>query len=272
MIFASPRIHWCVLLVAALLNAPRVEAAICVGLREGIHNRIAKFFYGEIGVVARRYKFNLNKPLARGSSGAVYLGEAPTDLRLSNGKVVPRGLQVIVKVAGSDDLLMTKFLTNEFVMAQRLGDTCSCFLGSTIADGALVREWIPGSVTLVAFMDPDHLRSLGPQVTPQLITDFKSQLNSIFEVLRKSNIVHGDIHPSNVLVVEENNVYRLKLIDFGAAAVLGGFPAYDDQSVGIRTFRPGYASGNQINYGPASFVDDEKGAQTLFEWLDRFHH
>ena len=86
----------------------------------------------------------------------------------------------------------------------------------------LLKEFIPGETLDIWWKNEKKTKNLNK------LKLFISQSVPIFNELKKQNIVHNDIKPSNFIVNEENSDFQLSLIDFGLAHSI---PAKNDGEV-----------------------------------------
>jgi serine/threonine protein kinase len=75
----------------------------------------------------------------------------------------------------------------------------------------LVKAFVPG-ISL-----DQYWKKLGEKQKIPFLFHLLQQLAPLFEELRKKGIVHGDIKPSNIIILEENESFHVALIDFGLA-------------------------------------------------------
>lgn len=92
-----------------------------------------------------------------------------------------------------------------------------------------------------------------------------AQLERGLEVLEAAGLVHSDLKPGNVLVGPRG---RVKIIDFGIAADVGGYPPYPGYE-GRRGGDYQYVSESQLRNGPAALEDDRHAVDVLLGFRPR---
>jgi serine/threonine-protein kinase len=108
-------------------------------------------------------------------------------------------------------------------------------------------EWVAGADAMVA---ADGLRDRGEASSERHLLALCTDVAAAFADVHESGLLHGDVHPSNVLVDKSGNV---RLIDFGLAREIealdaqdqrGGVPFYYDPELAraLRTRQPAAAS------------------------------
>lgn len=80
-----------------------------------------------------------------------------------------------------------------------------------------------------------YLKSNNQSIEPKLLTEIAIKLAETIAILHRNNIVHGDIKPTNVILIDRNPV----LIDFGSACIIHGDNSY---SHGSSFTTPNYTS------------------------------
>jgi len=208
--------------------------------------------------------------LGEGRQGATYVGIAPEAITLSNGRVIQKGEAVVVKAPKSSLLRKNNLIEREYSFYERLGNSGEGFVGSAMHGPFLVQEYFPKAITLKKFLEElsDYRSQL--QFSPTLKADFMRQLSAAGEALKEKGVVHGDLDPSNILVIAEGDRYILKVIDFGSAALVGDYPQYLFGLIAERTCHAEIASPNVQRNGPASVADDAWALNVVSKILDSY--
>ena len=241
--------------------APSSHGGICRNVAAAVYY----WWIGADGALAK-LKVNRNIKVGKGDFGSVYVGYSPEQVKLSNEKTIKGGDRVAVKVASPEEF-SKEAIRNEIKMANKLASQSIHFLGLKRFGGILVSEYYPNSMNLRDFMRPDNLKVLGSRYNKALIEEFSRQLDAALDVLQKNKIVHGDIATSNILVVQENGAFVLKLIDFGSAAFVGEYPFYEG-GVGVRMYHFPFASPGEREDEPASYTDDRYSVNKVLERMN----
>ena len=104
----------------------------------------------------------------------------------------------------------------------------------------------------------------GPLDVPEAVT-IARQMASALAAVHERGVVHGDVTPSNALVVSSDPP-AVKLVDFGLAAIAGEAFAEEDSEFVLGT--PAYISPEQLRGLPATDRSDQYGlGAVLFELL-----
>ncbi|MFN9290154.1 MAG: protein kinase domain-containing protein, partial [Planctomyces sp.] len=116
-------------------------------------------------------------------------------------------------------------------------------------------QYIPGSMTL-----HDWLLLHGRLRWPQLL-DAAQQMAIGLHAAHAQGVYHRDLKPANVLCWQDGDILRIRLLDFGIAAVVQG-PGHHGQGPGT----PGYSHpGVQVAQALQGFSQDFYGfAATLY--------
>lgn len=123
------------------------------------------------------------------------------------------GTPAVIKISHGTNESVVKTLEHEARVLERLdGKLSPRFLGTAkFGDRfCLVMSWCPGtSCSVVA----DELRATGPRAAAKLLR-LSHAIAHCYADLHASGVIHGDVHPRNILVDANGAV---KLIDFGLA-------------------------------------------------------
>ncbi|AKF06831.1 serine/threonine-protein kinase [Sandaracinus amylolyticus] len=100
------------------------------------------------------------------------------------------------------------------------------------AGPAIVLEWVDGSSLDEELRDPtiDRARTL----------DLAIQVLRAVRAVHRCGFVHGDLKPSNVLIEQEPDAPRVRLVDFGLASPIHGVDANDPSRSGVIIGTPCY--------------------------------
>lgn len=154
-------------------------------------------------------RYRIDRLIGAGGFGTVYLA---TQLRLE----MPVALKVFKPVSGHDRRRALKRFETEGAIACRVQhpSAVKVFDFAIYADciAYLVMEYIDG-VALEARMDA--LRGCSEETVLRLLLPVCDALAAAHAV----GVVHRDVKPSNILICERRGRERIKLIDFGIAAL-----------------------------------------------------
>ena len=126
--------------------------------------------------------------------------------------VLPDGRLVAVKIVGSRSGLGADALEREAaVLAHLDGSIAPALVGRGETDGAawLAMEWCHGASVSAAAAG---LR--GATSSPAALLRLAARVAEAYAALHRADVVHGDVHPGNVVVSPAGEV---RLIDFGLA-------------------------------------------------------
>jgi tetratricopeptide (TPR) repeat protein len=177
---------------------------------------------------ARLGRYRIERLIGRGGMGAVYLAT----------QVEPVKRQVAVKVClerrlAAEDL--SRFLVERQVLARMSHPAIAQLLdGGTLEDGSpyFVMEYVDGCGVL-RFAEQ---RGLDLEQRLRLFREFCHGV----EHAHRRGVIHCDLKPSNLLVVEVEGRLQPKVIDFGIARALA-----QDGAAGSSAGTPGYMSPEQ---------------------------
>ncbi len=189
--------------------------------------------------------YRVERPIARGGMGAVYL------VRRADGDI---DYDVALKVLRADldtPSWHRRFLAERQVLA-RIGHRGIARLidAGTLPDGRpwFAMEYVEGR-PIVEYCERAALR------IPDRIELFSEVCDAVAHAHRHL-VVHRDIKPANVLVTDSGEV---KLLDFGIAKLLEGAADEDASAhtkVGLRLMTPDYAAPEQLRGEPVTTATD----------------
>lgn len=120
---------------------------------------------------------------------------------------MPVIIKLLKQPAGND----VQELIREYDFLSKLNNTSvtpkSIFLSQAKEPIYFVQEYIEG-LSMPQFIDQNK------NSTPAIILSVAERVLKAFGEIHKKNIIHGDIHPSNIIVTTNN---QIKIIDFGLA-------------------------------------------------------
>ncbi|HEX2689255.1 MAG TPA: protein kinase [Kofleriaceae bacterium] len=155
--------------------------------------------------------FILLERIGEGGFGRVYRGEQPT-----------LGRKVVVKVLHERlrgrDVLLQRFLREAQLAARLAHPYVAHIYGFDGEDDGLVwiaMEYVHGTTL------KQWLRDHGPMSLEQLVPLFEG-IAEVVQSAHDHEIVHRDLTPANVMVIERGDRLIPKLLDFGVAKLLGG--------------------------------------------------
>jgi serine/threonine protein kinase len=79
----------------------------------------------------------------------------------------------------------------------------------------LVMEFISGR------MLSDQIHDGGP-MQPELATKIIAQVLEALSYAHRNGIIHRDLKPDNIILIDDNNSFKIKVLDFGIARMVGG--------------------------------------------------
>lgn len=142
--------------------------------------------------------FLVIKILGRGSYGSVYL------VQDKNGNIY------VLKVSNSQ---YSRYLQQEFYAGKPISHSCIVRPLELFEDGdftCLLFEYVPG-INLTEYLERNQLSH---QVKTMLVRQIIEAINYLHDFC---DIVHLDLKPDNILVVDCNGSPMIKIIDFGLA-------------------------------------------------------
>ncbi|MEZ0471271.1 protein kinase domain-containing protein [Luteimonas salinilitoris] len=187
--------------------------------------------------------WRLLEPVGTGGMGTVYLAER------ADGAFEMRAAVKMVRIEGPR---LEERLAAERQMLARLDHPGIARLldGGTSEGGQayLVMEWVPG-------VDLEHAR---PADAGTALDMFLQVADAVAHAHQRL-IVHGDIKPSNVRVMDDG---RARLVDFGVARLLER-----DAAGVVYGVTPAFAAPEQLSGGPATTQTDIWALGGLLNWL-----
>ncbi len=174
------------------------------------------------------------RQIGEGGMGAVYLAR---DQRTGQPAVVKVMHQHLI----ADSKARARFEREATLMARLRHPNAVEFFGSGVDEEHgpfLVMELVRG----VAL---DKVLGHDTRFTPMRLRRLLAQLCDVLEAARAERIVHGDLKPANLMVVDFDSPYeKLKLMDFGLAR-LSDAPSEPDGSYAVGT--AGYMPPEQVH-------------------------
>lgn len=170
------------------------------------------------------------------------------------------GALVVVKLTRADSSMIDNGAHGReaHVLSVLDGHLSPRLLGTGEHDGHpwLSMEWCDGVSISTAAAGARRLR--GAEVT---VHDLCCRLTRSYEMLHGRGIVHGDVHPGNVLVAPSGDI---RLLDFGLAGLIPGITAPPRGGVALY-FDPQYAAAQRDGTAlpPASFASDQYSVGAL---------
>jgi serine/threonine protein kinase len=188
-------------------------------------------------------RYELRRVLGRGGMGVVY--EAKD---LLEGRVV--AVKLLAPEANADQQAVERFVReakNTFRLTHP--NIVRVFDAGRAPTGELfyVMEHLEGESLLKV------LRS-GRPLSPEEAVDLVGQLAAALSAAHRSNIVHRDVKPGNVMLVTERGRRVVKLLDFGIARSFGGTTQLTATGTAIGT--PEYMSPEQVLGQPIDHRSD----------------
>lgn len=114
----------------------------------------------------------------------------------------------------------------------------------------LVMDYVPGASLAAVLQKEGHLRA-------ERALDIFLQICEVVDYAHSKGIIHRDLKPSNVLLVKEDNLERIKLVDFGIARVL---PHISGETLKLTT--ADQVLGSPLYMSPEQCQGDELGRQS----------
>jgi len=202
----------------------------------------------EPGTVLRD-RYRLDAEVARGAMGVVYRA---TDLiKLEAGAADPQLAIKVVSPEFADDINALRAFQNEVANTQHLSHPNIVHLFELDRDGDrhfITMEWLEGR-SLAALLDNSHGSALEPAQTYAII----EQLCDALMYAHEHNVVHADVKPGNVFLLDTGEV---KLIDFGIAKSEAGWGDTNGESSDPIALTPAYASCERLEKAEPTPQDD----------------
>ena len=114
----------------------------------------------------------------------------------------------------------------------------------------LVMDYVPGPSLATVLQQEGHL-------LPERALEIFIQICEVVEYAHSKGVIHRDLKPSNVLLVKEENLERIKLVDFGIARVL---PHISGETLKLTT--ADQVLGSPLYMSPEQCQGDELGRQS----------
>ena len=114
------------------------------------------------------------------------------------------------------------------------------FAFGTLDDGRsyLIMEWLQGE-SLSARLERAH------QLPVHEVIEITTELTRALEAAHAANVIHRDLKPDNVIVIPDDDGFRIKLLDFGIAKLSTSQPQSSKTATGITMGTPLFMSPEQ---------------------------
>jgi serine/threonine protein kinase len=205
-------------------------------------------------VLAGRYR--LIRPIAKGGMAEVWEGR---DEILSR----PVAVKVLQPHLATDSTFVERF-RREAISAARLthpGVVATFDTGTDAGTAWIVMELIRGDTLR-------HLLNARGPMDPAMAIDVAGQIADALAHAHRAGLVHRDVKPANILLVEEDGSPRAKVTDFGIAKATEGLGGLDLTRTGIVLGTPKYLSPEQVEgHEPDARADLYSLGVVLFEML-----
>jgi len=190
--------------------------------------------------------FKIVETLGQGGMGTVYRVR-DEDLQ------VDFAVKVLRPELAKDRNLVSRFKKE----AEAAGELSHANLASIYKTGEcldgrpyLVMDYVPGPSLAAVLQKEGHLQAARA-------LDIFLQICEVVEYAHSKGIIHRDLKPSNVLLVKEDNLERIKLVDFGIARVL---PHISGETLKLTT--ADQVLGSPLYMSPEQCQGDELGRQS----------
>lgn len=184
--------------------------------------------------------FMVQRPLKKGSMGAVYVAE-----QLSTGSL--RALKVLRREYVADETLFKRFEREAQVASKIRSEHVAQVIAAGV-DGRLDVPWIALEL-LEGQSLSDYLEESGP-IPKELVRSYLEQLCHALAAAHKIGIVHRDLKPANVFLSEAHRVGSprvVKVLDFGIAKIVAESFTIQGESLGTPSWMaPEQALGETI--------------------------
>jgi serine/threonine protein kinase len=201
-------------------------------------------------------RYRLVRPIAKGGMAEVWEGR---DEILSR----PVAVKVLQPHLATDGTFVERF-RREAISAARLthpGVVATFDTGTDAGTAWIVMELIRGDTLR------HLLNSRGP-MDPSMAIDVAAQIADALAHAHRAGLVHRDVKPANILLVEEDGTPRAKVTDFGIAKATEGLGGLDLTRTGIVLGTPKYLSPEQVEgHEPDARADLYSLGVVLFEML-----
>ena len=188
-------------------------------------------------------KYRIEKLIAQGGMGLVYLGERDDEVK-------QKAAVKIISPGYVSETVLKRFQNERQTLANLNHPNISKLLDGGITDDGiqfLVMEYIDG-IPVDNYCDEKYLT-----IDERLNLFLK--IASVVGYAHHNLIVHRDLKPSNILITQEGEP---KLLDFGIAKILSA-EINEEEAItikGVVNFTPEYASPEQVNGEPITTASD----------------
>jgi hypothetical protein len=201
-------------------------------------------------------RYRLVRPIAKGGMAEVWEGR---DEILSR----PVAVKVLQPHLATDGTFVERF-RREAISAARLthpGVVATFDTGTDAGTAWIVMELIRGDTLR------HLLNSRGP-MDPSMAIDVAAQIADALAHAHRAGLVHRDVKPANILLVEGDGTPRAKVTDFGIAKATESLGGLDLTRTGIVLGTPKYLSPEQVEgHEPDARADLYSLGVVLFEML-----
>ncbi len=192
-------------------------------------------------------KYRLEKPLAKGGMGIVYLASQE-----------PLGRRVAIKIlreATTDSRFRDRFLAEAQICSQFAHPNIVTVHDYGEAEGALfmVMEYVSGETL-------DRILGRHVRLDPGRSLPLLSQIASALAHAHSAGVVHRDLKPSNIVLQSVDGTEHVKVLDFGIAKAFR--PQTDDAMPGHDLTEAGKLIGTPRFMAPEQIRRQELGPQT----------
>ena len=190
-------------------------------------------------------RYRIERELGRGAMGVVYLAKIEPQMR-------PVALKCIQGVSDAEALGRFK---REILVSKRLQhpNVIRVFDAGQFPDGSqfMVMEYLTGT-SLEAF-----IAEQGAQPMARSLELFEQILEGLASV-HSAQIVHRDMKPENIQIMEVDGQDVIKIVDFGIARFLDQEEVADEQGEEIFQTVKGTLSGSPMYVAPEAVMDPEQ--------------
>ncbi len=212
-------------------------------------------FGDDVLIGSRIGAYKINKLIASGGMGAVYLAER------DDGQFTQQVALKLIKRGMDSEEIIRRFHSERQILANLEHPNIARLIDGGVADSGqpyFAMEYVDG-IPITKYCDKHQL-----SISNRLDL-FKTACRAV-QFAHQNLIVHRDLKPSNILV---DSTGAVKLLDFGIAKVLGEDNESAQQTrTGLRVMTPGYASPEQVRAETVTTASDVYSlGVVLFELL-----
>ena len=206
-------------------------------------------------LVARRYR--LKKHLADGGQAHVWLAE---DVEVG-------GRELVLKIYERSFVDMRLRVERERDLLQRINSryVVRC-LGAAVDESkgsVVILEWVPGCTLRQLLDQPPKAASaiIGPNRDLSKQLDLLKKITDGVAAVHLAHVVHKDLSPGNIMLLEEGGVWEPKIIDFG---ISGMSDCEDPEPNTVAKFTPGYTAPEKMRGASRTMEADIYSLGILF--------